>query len=225
MKSILQLFLDKKNRFIVISNFIVLFSVFLFDYTVYSIFILFWAETIVFGVFAFLKQVFSKTDITPGAPSSQDNADNSIFYRLITATIWLAIYGFFMHVLGKFISDLFGPGWYGDIMGGYDLSVDLFLSVIQSDLKWGWIALLIPHLYDFINNFLIKKGREKIPFMFLTMGPWFRVAVLQIAIIISGGIIIIFNEGIPALIILIILKSIYDMAAQKISDKVSGLNE
>lgn len=224
MKSIIQLFKDQKNRVIIASNFFVLIGVFLFDYTVFSIFILFWAETIVYGIFAFLKQVLSKTDVVSNATDQEKKRMNSIYYRLFTATIWLAIYAFFMHVLAKFISNLFGPGWYGEhILGGVNLTMDLFVEVFNSDLKWSWIALLIPHLYDFINNFILQNWREKIPVMVLTMGPWFRVAVLQIAIILSGLIILIFNDGLPALVILLILKSIYDMAAQRMTNKASGM--
>ena len=72
-------------------------------------------------------------------------------------------------------------------------------------------ALFISHGISFVSNYLLKGEYLHATSLQLMLGPYSRIAVLQIAIIFGAILTIVIGSPLAILIVLVILKTIIDI--------------
>jgi len=178
--------------FLIISNLIPLAGVFLFDWSVGSILVLYWLESVIIGGLNVIK-IFA----CPG----------NIILKLFISVFFSFHFGMFCYGHAVFISSIFEAG-------------DIFEGLKNGGpILWAALSFLISHtLSMFINFFGKKEYLERAPNEQMFM-PYGRVVVLHLVILLGGILVELFNQPLIALVFLIALKTFIDIGAHKWSHK------
>jgi hypothetical protein len=149
-----------------------------------------------------------------------------------------AVIGFYtalkMAVVGKSAALLMVPffvGHFGGFMAGHFLLVyGLFvrgaeagpapgareaLLAIFSPLWLSLAALVISHGVSFVDNFLGRREYAGTTTKALMTIPYNRIAVMQLALIFGGWIILLLESPVPALALLVLFKTALDFSAHR----------
>jgi len=182
--------------FLVISNLIPLAGVFLFGWSVASILVLYWLESVIIGGLNIIK-IFA--------------CQGHVIGKLFISVFFSFHFGMFCYGHAVFISEMFDAR-------------EIFESVKNGGpLLWAALSFLASHFFSLLINFFGKKeylGREANVQMFM---PYGRVVVMHLVILIGGLFVQLFNQPVIALIFLIGLKIFIDIGAHKISHKDGGV--
>ena len=76
-------------------------------------------------------------------------------------------------------------------------------------------ALFISHGISFVDNFLGRREYEDTTMKVLMTAPYNRIIVMQLALIFGGWIILLLKSPVPALALLIVLKTALDFTAHR----------
>jgi len=120
-------------------------------------------------------------------------------------------YGMFVGIQSIFVFSFFQ----GDIPGlkdGFHL-IHNYEVVLQ--LKGMWMVLLslvISNLKYFYSNFYEPKQYRNYSIGSLFFKPYVRIVIQQLAVILAGFFFIVFKQGMAAAVLLIILRTIVDLA-------------
>ena len=180
---------------LVIANLIPLGGVLLLGWDLGDVITLFWAENAVIGFYTLLKLVVVAR-----------------WGALLLGPFFLGHYGGFMAVHFLFIYQLFVRGIEQSTPEVQALTAlaDLFIPLWPALL-----ALAVSHGISFYANFLKRKeylGRKAAE----QMGePYKRVVVLHVTIIFGGWVILLLGSPLPALVLLVALKTGGDLAAHR----------
>lgn len=169
-------------------------------WSVFAVVLLYWCENVVVGVFNVLRMVCARP---------QDALANAGKFFLVP--FFCVHYGGFTFVHGIFVFTLFGGGIKP---GGFDLSPHTVLTAVrQAGLGWAVAALFASHGFSFFHNYLGGGEYRRIGLSQLMTQPYARVVVLHIAII--GGAVLVqaLGSAVPALALLIVLKTAIDLRA------------
>ena len=150
-----------------------------------------------------------------------------------------AVIGFYtalkMAVVGKLMALLAVPffvGHFGGFMAGHFLFIDAFFvrgvdatgpapgarEALQSifDPLWFSLAgLFISHGVSFYDNFLGRREYAHATMNALMVTPYNRIIVMQLALIFGGWIILLLMNPMPALALLVLLKTALDFTAHR----------
>jgi hypothetical protein len=177
------------------ANLVPLAGVLLLGWNLGEVMVLFWAENAVIGFYNVLKlAVVAK------------------WAALFAGPFFAGHYGGFMAGHFLFVYYLFVRGWEttGPETGAQAALTDLFVPLWPALL-----ALLVSHGVSFYTNFLGRKeyvGRKVQEQM---AEPYKRIIVMHVTIIFGGWMILLLRSPVPALILLIALKTAVDLRAHR----------
>ncbi len=174
--------------FLIIANLVPLFGVFYFGWTVADILILYWLENLVVGAL--------------NIPKMWACTGNPI-RKLFLSAFFAVHFGMFCWGHGMIITEIFSvhPDWRDGLMMG--------------PFRWAIISLLISHSFSMMVNFFGRQeyaGRDVSTQMFL---PYGRIAIMHVVVLIGGFLVDMLGSPIYALLLLIALKILIDMAAHR----------
>lgn len=181
-------------------NMVPLVCVLFFDWKVFTLIVLYWAENLIVGIMNVVKMVTVMV-ITKAWGKGISNIPFFILH-----------YGFFALAHGLFVLILFGPGkqYYQGILASF-LLLPLFQE--QPLLMVGLVGLFIHHFASFLIHFIgAGEYKEKIVDD-LMFPPYGRVIVLHIAILGGGFLVEYADEPIWALVVLVGVKIGIDLGA------------
>ena len=204
------------------ANLIPLAGVFLFKWDVTYIIILYWAENLIAGFYNILKIAFVRVN-------------NSIFSpeKLFIIPFFCIHYGGFCAAHGFFLTVFFklgstsppfaegGADWWGPFIF-IQMLINVVVRVWSSappEMVWALLGLFISHGVSFVENFILGGEYRRSTIKELMHQPYQRIMVMHIAIIAAGIFVMKFNSPMPMLVILILLKIIFDLFLHRKSHK------
>jgi hypothetical protein len=185
---------------LIVANVVPLLGVLAHHWTVFAVVLLYWCENVVVGVFNVLRMLFAR----PQDPLAQAG-------KIFLIPFFCVHYGGFAFGHGVFVFALFG----GDFkQGGLGFSPHIVLTAVrQSGLGWAVAALVASHGFSFLHNYLAGGEYRRVGLRQLMTQPYARVMVLHAAIIGGAFLVQTLGSAIPALALLIALKTAIDLAA------------
>jgi hypothetical protein len=191
-------------------------GVLLFDWSVFDIVFLYWAENLVIGVINVMKMITANPDplsAVDGASDEIARGDRIARHaagwaaKLFLIPFFLVHYGGFCFGHGVFVFALFNEaGEFGD---------DLWSAVpalLTGGLGLSLALLAASHLYSFGTNYLIGGEYRRTSASELMMRPYGRIIALHVTIIIGGFLAMAFGDHLLLLVVLVILKTLVDLA-------------
>ena len=190
---------------LVVSNVIPLIGVFVWDWDVTSILILYWSENLILGFLTIVKMIV-----------------NAPIGGIFTSAFFLVHYGGFCGVHGLFVLAM-TVGDIGDPVGSdpwplWLVFVQLLVNVVQQVLAMApteWIiaftALFVSHTVSLIINYFGRGEYKDQDTQALMMAPYKRIVVLHLAIIFGGWCVLALGSPVGLLIVLIALKISIDV--------------
>ena len=195
------------------ANLLPLIGIFLFDWDVRFIVLLYWIENLIAAFYNILKMAILQVDETV------ENAS-----KLFVIPFFCVHYGGFCAVHGFFLTHFFGIGsgpspfdngneWWGPL-----IFIQLLLSVIYKiwasrppEMIWAVIGLTISHGISFAENYILGGEYKTSTLKKLMHQPYQRIIVMHLAILAGGVLVLELNSPLPLLIILIGLKIAVDV--------------
>jgi len=177
------------------ANLIPLVGVVLLGWSLGEIMLLFWAENAVIGLYNLVKLGFV--------------ARRGIVF---VGPFFAGHYGGFMTVHFLFVYAFFIRGFEST---GSDLPVLAVLADIFVPLWPALLALLVGHGVSFYINFLGRREFEGRNVGQQMSEPYKRLVILHVTIIFGGWLIRLLKTPVPALILLIVLKTVVDLRAHR----------
>ena len=173
-------------------------AVLLFDWSIFDIVFLYWAENLVIGVVNVLKMATVQ-------PAS-GNSTSSWRSKLFMIPFFSLHYGGFCAGHGIFIFALFKPSEsHGDTLW-------TALPVLLSGTMGMTLALLAgSHLFSFFTNYLGRGENRHTTLSELMAQPYSRIIVLHITIIVGGLLTQMLGDPMGLLLVLVLLKTVVDL--------------
>ncbi len=176
---------------LVLANLVPLVGVWLWEWDVFLLLLLFWCENVIIGVFGIARLVVSANSETA-------------FNGLVLPLFFLVHYGGFM--LGHFMV-LFGmySGYMSDAGQAVEAS-DYYMTAL-ADLNWlAIVALFISHGWSFVENFMGRREHENLSPMGAMGLPYKRMAITHVALLLGGFFLIERGQPVAGLVFLVALK-------------------
>ena len=180
---------------LIAANLVPLAGVLFFGWDLASVMVLFWAESAVIGFYTALKMaVVGK------------------FAALLTVPFFIGHFGGFMAGHFLFIDSFFvrGIDATGQAPGAREA-----LQAIFDPLWFSLAGLFISHGVSFFDNFLGRREYAGTTMKALMIAPYNRIVVMQLALIFGGWIIMLLKNPVPALALLVLLKTALDFTAHR----------
>ncbi|MEE4192340.1 MAG: DUF6498-containing protein [Halieaceae bacterium] len=195
---------------LVVVNLLPVFGVFLFDWDVGALMVLYWSENLVIGFYTILRML---------VVSPIGGVFSSLFF--------LVHYGGFCAVHGLFVATMM-LDMESNILGAsnnwpfalifVELLVDVIaavLSVAPPEWLWGFLALVLSHGISFLQNFLLGGERSRVSLGKLMGAPYARMMVLHVAIIFGGFAVMALGQRLWMLLMLVALKLALDIVLHR----------
>ena len=201
---------------LILANLIPLLGVLLFEWTVLSILLLYWAESVVVGVLNVARMIACDSDnVLPGLlalankPVPDEVREN--MPQIAGAALKYFLIPFFVVHYGAFcfghltaVVGIFGSG-------GFGLRAGPALAELWQPSVWIAVAAVFAsHLYSFIANFIGEGEYKRANLMLLMHRPYGRIIAMHIAIVLGAGLVIWLGSPLPMLLILILIKIFLD---------------
>lgn len=177
------------------ANLVPLAGVLFLGWDLATVMILFWAESAVIGFYTVLKMAIVGK-----------------LLAIFAVPFFVGHYGGFMAMHFLFIYLLFVRGIdpAGMPPGVRDALLGIALPIWPS-----LAALFLSHGVSFFQNFLGRREYEGATVTALMAAPYNRIVVMQLALIFGGWIVMLFKSPVPALALLILLKTALDFTAHR----------
>lgn len=166
--------------FLMVSNFVPLYGVFVLHWQWYPILFLYWAENVIVGFFNFFKIIIA-------AKFEKKKYGVALFF--------LIHFGLFVFCHGLFLS--FVPHEQTFVVLFVGISASLF-------------SIFLSHLASFILQFILAKGYTKITDTELLYEPYPRVIILQVVIIFGAIVANLFQSNALMVALLVVVKTVVD---------------
>ena len=174
---------------LVLANFSILVGVFVFDWSIFHLLLLYWAESAIIGAFNVFKILLT------GRPTA-----------IVYAAFFVVHYGGFMLVHLLFILVFFYSGGpFGFLMGGPQYPDPLEYAPLL-------IPLALSHGVSFVLSYRNSPNRERRPERVM-MEPYARILVMHLTIIFGGAVAFFLGEPLWTLILLLAVKTAVDLFA------------
>ncbi|WP_018936684.1 DUF6498-containing protein [Thioalkalivibrio sp. ALJ24] len=154
-----------------------------FEWTVYEVLLLFWAENLVIGLFT----------VTRFVTLARRKGENRAWFM---APFFLFHYGMFTMVHGMFVVSMFRPD---------DHAASDFGLMIP------FLALLLSHGTSYVLNFIGRREYESVTANEVMVAPYKRIVILHITILAGGGLVTYLGSPMAALALLVVLKTAIDV--------------
>jgi uncharacterized protein DUF6498 len=177
------------------ANLIPLAGVLFFGWDLASVLVLFWAESAVIGFYTALKMAIVGK-----------------LAALVAVPFFIGHFGGFMagHFLLLYSFFIRGPGAAGPEPGVRAALLAVFLPLWMSIA-----ALAISHGVSFVDNFLKRGEYAHATINGLMTAPYSRITVMQLTLIFGGWVILLLGSPVPALALLVVLKTAVDFSAHR----------
>lgn len=186
-------------------NLIPLAGVFLFDWDVAALLVLYWSENLVIGFFTLCRMLV----VSP-------------LGGLASGLFFLIHYGGFCGVHGMFIVVLLLDGdfepMHGDPWPLFLVFPQILYNVARHVLDaappewlWAFAALFASHAISFLVNFLFGPERERWSIKALMGAPYGRIVILHIAILAGGFAVMALGQPLFMLVVLVLVKTGMDI--------------
>jgi hypothetical protein len=172
---------------LIIANTVPLIGVLAFDWDLYGVMVLYWAENSILGFYNVLKML--------RVGGSQAASQTAVF---------CVHYGIFMFAHFVFVKRLFGPDEWG-LFPGLDQLIDALRPVASS-----LAVTFLSHGVSYYTNFLRGREYERTTLDDQMHAPYKRMAVLHVTLIAAGWIIASQGGQVGALVVFIVLKTCVD---------------
>ena len=183
--------------FLIIANTMPVCGAIFLGWNIADIMFVYWAETLVIGIFNLFKIRYARDSISAARPRSA-----RIFRKLQLAGYFALHFGGFAAIHGFIL---------------YMISLE-FLKIPVQPLHliastWSsLVLLLISHTYSFLNNFMKNKEHEHKSDMDVMFEPYYRVVVMHVSLLLGLGLIIVIGQPLPMLLLFVVLKTGLDLA-------------
>ena len=200
---------------LLITNALPLVGVLFFGWDAFLIVLLYWAENVVVGFYNILKMAFARVD----HPAEHLGKLFQIPFFTVHYGGFTAVHGVFVLAMFKQSDDFFPSG---DTWPCFFVFVQLLFNVIgaaygaiPNNAKFVLAAMFVSHGISFAYNYLYKGEYASIHPARLMMQPYARVVVMHIAIIFGGFLTMTLGSPVGLLVMLVILKTLIDVALHK----------
>jgi hypothetical protein len=185
---------------LILANTAPLIGVLAHHWTVFAVVLLYWSENVVVGVFNVLRMLCARP-----------NEAIAWAGKAFIIPFFCFHYGMFTFVHGIFVVGIFGGAFGKGPISSSPLG--LLTAVRQAGLGWAIAALVASHGFSFFHNYLAGGEYRRVGLPQLMFQPYGRVVVLHIGIIGGAFLVIALHSAVPALVLLIALKTTLDLVA------------
>jgi hypothetical protein len=219
---------------IVLANLIPLIGVLFYGWDPVEVAFLFWAETIILGVFQVIRLVTTRNmvnqrliDLTPPenrdslTPWEDEKPGVQLFFRIFLPVFFIIHYGFFVAIQGNI---LFGviledqlPSMRSGPIGNLIDIARYFCP--REHVQTGLLGLLVAYSLHFLQGILWEERHKTDSVLLEFIAPYKRIIIQQVLVII-GTPLVLFTR-IPAMLmaVLVLLKSFFDLWAYRSGDE------
>lgn len=198
--------------FLIAANLLPLAGALFWGWKVFDIMFVYWLENVIIGIFhaAKMSLLLARKKLYAGFP---------------IVIFFIFHYGMFCMGHGVFLVVLFGLQLKTGQTAEWAQVHDLLSGLMSDPLFLLAIAGLVgSHAFSFFDNFIRKKEIDRTNPALMLMGPYGRIVVLHLVIILGGGVALVLGQPVWALAMLTILKTFSDLQAhrrshQKLAEK------
>ena len=204
---------------LVVANLVPLAGVLFLGWSLITLLALYWLENGVVGVYAFGKIATAEAvDENPGRVEVNGVATppaqlrDPRLARAIYLPFFVVHYGLFWVAHGVFVLIAL-PLMFTSFSGGAEPTAgDVVAALDLGTMAWALLVLVISHGASFLFNWLWGGERLTSTPAAQMMAPYGRVVVLHVTIVIGAFVVAILGQPIGALLVLVVLKTIADLA-------------
>ena len=204
----------KSALVLIAANLVPIWGVMFLHWSVFSVVFLFWLENVAIGIFNVLKML--TVGIIGGAQEAPMGVVGSRVWRavrlggaLFMAGFFTVHYGGFCFVHGIFVVGMLGGGFQSG--GPEKMLMESVANVFSSDLGVAAAILFCSHAFSFVSNFLVRREYTKTTVDSLMIGPYGRIVVLHMAILLGAFISVALKSNAGVLVLLVALKVLLDL--------------
>ncbi|MCP5521311.1 MAG: hypothetical protein H7A46_07165 [Verrucomicrobiales bacterium] len=184
---------------LILANLVPLGGVLFFGWKVFPLMLIFWIENLIVGFFNALKMLTAMPQEAAAWKA-----------KLFLVPFFCAHYGIFCLVHGMFVIALFGGPLQG---GGFPSAGTVIDRMREEGLFWAVAALVVSHGFSFVTNYLGKGEYRRPGLDTLMVGPYGRIVVLHVALLLGGGVMMLLNSPALGLALLVAGKVVLDLKA------------
>lgn len=185
---------------LVAANLVPVYGVLALGWKVAPIMVFFWAENLVVGLFNVLKIARAQGSVAGsgttinGKPVTQDSRRAMILFFIVH-------YGLFTLGHGAFVAVLFRP------------------AAVLRELGLALLFLAASHGVSYRRNFIGRGEYRQASFVSLFWQPYARIIVMHLVILVGGALAQAAGSPLPALLLLVGLKTLIDLGAHWLERK------
>lgn len=176
---------------LVAANLLPLVGVFLWDWDVFFLLLLFWCENVVIGLFGIARLIVA---------ANNDTIREGLFLPLFFVVHYGGfMFGHFMVLFGMYSSNV-------EELGNSAQPADYYRLVLEN---FNWIAvaaIFVSHGWSFVENYMGRSEHERLSPMQAMGLPYKRMFITHVALILGGFFLIERGQPLGGLVILILLK-------------------
>lgn len=202
---------------LVIANFLPLLGVIFFGWNLFLIIFLYWTESAVIGFFNVMKMLTLTNTVKPGQESYAGiklatlSRVSFFIFKIFLVGFFIFHFGIFMLVHLGFIIVLFSPWSPLGAFTNQTSGLTITLPNLIFQILYPVLLLFVSHGISYYMNFR-KRGEYLVATLPVLFGePYQRIIVMHLVIILSGFAITFVGRGIGPLIVMVILKTIFDL--------------
>ena len=192
---------------LVAANLLPLAGVFLWDWDVFFLLLIFWCENVIIGLFGIARLIVA---------SNSDTIRDSVFLPLFFAAHYGGfMFGHFMVLFGMYSSHI-------DELGTRAQPADYYSLVIEH-LNWvAVVAMFISHGWSFVENYMGRSEHERLTPSQAMALPYRRMMITHVALIVGGFFLIRNDQPLGGLVVLVLLKIALDVTFHRREHKRLG---
>jgi len=192
---------------LVIANLLPLAGVFLWDWDVFLLLLLFWCENVIIGLFGIARLIVA---------SNSDTIRESVFQPLF----FLVHYGGFMFGHFMVLFSLYSN--HIDELGTRAEPADYY-RLVAEHLNWLAVAaMFVSHGWSFVENYMGRSEHERLSPMGAMALPYKRMVITHVALILGGFFLIRNDQPLGGLVVLVLLKIALDVTFHRREHKTLG---
>jgi hypothetical protein len=181
---------------LVAANLLPLAGVFLWDWDVFFLLLLFWCENVIIGLFGIARLI-----VASGGDSIRESLFQPLFFLLHYGGF---MFGHFMVLFGMYSGHIDEPGVRAQPQDYYRL--------ILENLSWVAVAaMFVSHGWSFAENYMGKSEHERLSPMQAMALPYRRMVITHVALILGGFFLIRSDQPLGGLVVLVLLKIALDV--------------
>lgn len=185
---------------LLVANAIPIVGVLFLGWTVFPLVLLYWLENVVVGAFNVAKMLTAH----PGQPAYWVG-------KVFIVPFFIVHFGMFTFIHGVLLVALLGP----KNTHPFDLLDTVIPAIRDNKLGWAVLSLVVSHGLSFFWNYIQNGEYQRATLNTLMGQPYVRVMVLHFTVLFGGWIVMTLGSPVPALVLLIVLKTAADLRGHK----------